>query len=229
MRPKNCVEIENVLPDSPAEKAGLRPGDNILAINSHRLRDAIDFMFFKSSAKLTVEFMRNGIRSREQIRAEEGEDLGITLGPFKVKTCKNNCVFCFVKQLPKGLRKPLYIKDEDYRLSFLYGNYMTLSNIEPKDKKRIVEQRLSPLYLSVHTTNKALRNRMLGNPKAPDIVKELKFFAAHKIRMHTQVVLCPGYNDGEELKRTIADLYKFIDRSRPCRPYDAQETADQPR
>lgn len=209
MRPKNCVEIDSVLPGSPAEKAGLRPGDNILSINSNRLHDAIDFMFFKSSTKLSIEFIRSGNRSRVQISVEEGENLGITLKPFKVRICKNNCVFCFVKQLPKGLRKPLYIKDEDYRLSFLYGNYMTLSNIDSKDRKRIVEQRLSPLYLSVHTTNKALRNKMLGNPKGPDIMKELKFFAGHKIRMHTQIVLCPGYNDGEELKRTIADLYKF--------------------
>jgi putative radical SAM enzyme (TIGR03279 family) len=209
MRPRSCVEIESVLPGSPAEIAGLRRGDRVLSINSHRVQDAIDFMFFRSSEKLTVELVRGGVRSREQITMGEGEDLGITLKPFKVKTCRNNCVFCFVKQLPKGLRKPLYIKDEDYRLSFLYGNYMTLSNIEPKDRKRIVEQRLSPLYLSVHTTNRTLRNKMLGNPKAPDVMKELKFFAGHKIRMHTQIVLCPGYNDGEELKRTIADLYRF--------------------
>jgi putative radical SAM enzyme (TIGR03279 family) len=209
MRPKYCVEIENVLPGSPAEKAGLRRGDSIISINSHRLRDAIDFMFFKSSPKLSVEFSRGGTRGRVQIGTEEGEDLGITLRPFKVKTCKNNCVFCFVKQLPKGLRKPLYIKDEDYRLSFLYGNYMTLSNIDSKEKRRIVEQRLSPLYLSVHTTNRALRNKMLGNPKASDIMKELKFFSDHKIRMHAQIVLCPGYNDGAELQNTIRDLHKF--------------------
>jgi putative radical SAM enzyme (TIGR03279 family) len=209
MRPKSCVEIESILRDSPAEKAGLRQADKILSINSHRLRDAIDFMFFRGSEELTVEFVRGSNRSRVQISAGEGEDLGITLKPFKVKTCRNNCVFCFVKQLPRGLRKPLYIKDEDYRLSFLHGNYMTLSNIEPKDRKRIVEQRLSPLYLSVHATNRALRNKMLGNPKAQDIMKELKFFAGHKIRMHTQIVLCPGYNDGEELRRTIRDLYKF--------------------
>jgi putative radical SAM enzyme (TIGR03279 family) len=114
-----------------------------------------------------------------------------------------------VKHLPRGLRKPLYVKDEDYRLSFLYGNYTTLSNITAEERKRIVEQRLSPLYISVHTTNRALRNRMLGNPKATDILKELKFFAGHKIRMHIQIVLCPGYNDGKELQSTIQDIYKF--------------------
>ena len=204
-----CAEIESIFPGSPADRAGLRPGDRIRSINTHRTHDAIDFMFFLSSGQLTVEFIRGGSRNRQQISAGEGEDLGITIKPFKVKTCRNNCVFCFVKQLPKGLRRPLYVKDEDYRLSFLYGNYMTLSNIEAQDKKRIVEQRLSPLYLSVHSTNRALRNRMIGNPKATDIMKELKFFASHKIRMHTQIVLCPGYNDGEELKRTVRDLYKF--------------------
>jgi putative radical SAM enzyme (TIGR03279 family) len=114
-----------------------------------------------------------------------------------------------VKQLPKGLRKSLYIKDEDYRLSFLYGNYMTLSNLDIRDRKRIIEQRLSPLYISVHTTNRAVRNRMIGNPRASDVMKELRFFADRKIRMHTQIVLCPGYNDGKELENTIRDLYKF--------------------
>ena len=185
MQPKSmiCAEIESIFPGSPADRAGLRPGDRIRSINTHRTHDAIDFMFFLSSGQLTVEFIRGGSRNRQQISAGEGEDLGITIKPFKVKTCRNNCVFCFVKQLPKGLRRPLYVKDEDYRLSFLYGNYMTLSNIEAQDKKRIVEQRLSPLYLSVHSTNRALRNRMIGNPKATDIMKELK--------------------------RTVRDLYKF--------------------
>ena len=209
MRPNYSVEIESVLSGGLAEKAGLRQGDSIISINSHRLRDAIDFMFFRSSPRLSFEFSRAGTRNKVQVSKEEGEDLGITLMPFKVRTCKNSCIFCFVKQLPKGLRKPLYIKDEDYRLSFLYGNYMTLSNMDSKDKRRIVEQRLSPLYLSVHTTNRALRNKMLGNPKAPDIMKDLKFFAGHNIRMHTQIVLCPGYNDGSELQNTIRDLHKF--------------------
>jgi putative radical SAM enzyme (TIGR03279 family) len=107
------------------------------------------------------------------------------------------------------LRRSLYIKDEDYRLSFLYGNYMTLTNIDSRDKKRIVEQRLSPLYISVHATNRAVRNKLIGNARAADILKELKFFADNKIRFHTQIVLCPGYNDGKELQKTIRDLYKF--------------------
>lgn len=209
MRPRTGIEIESVFPGSPADNAGLTPGDVLLSVNSHPLRDAIDFMFFRSAARLLVEFSRGGEKNRVQIKTEDGSDPGITVKPFKVKTCRNNCIFCFVKQLPKGLRKPLYIKDEDYRLSFLYGNYMTLSNIDSCDRKRIVDQRLSPLYISVHTTNKSLRNKMIGNPRASDIMKELKFFSGKKIRMHTQIVLCPGFNDRAELQNTIKDLHKF--------------------
>lgn len=124
-------------------------------------------------------------------------------------TCRNNCIFCFVNQLPKGLRKSLYIKDDDYRMSFLYGNYITLTNLRKEDKERIVEQRLSPLYISVHATSKIIRNKLLGNAKAPDILKEIKFFTDNKIRLHTQIVLCPGYNDGKELNKTIHDLCSF--------------------
>lgn len=209
MRTNNRLEIESVDADSPAAKAGLQQGDILLSINSCPLHDVIDFMFNKGADELEIEFMRNTAVKKTLIAMEDDADLGIAVKPFKVKTCRNNCIFCFVKQLPKGLRKSLYIKDEDYRLSFLYGNYMTLSNITEQDKKRILEQRLSPLYISVHTTNKALRNKMLGNPKAQDIIKELKFFSSGKIRMHIQIVMCPGFNDGTELQNTIRDIYKF--------------------
>jgi putative radical SAM enzyme (TIGR03279 family) len=124
-------------------------------------------------------------------------------------TCRNNCIFCFVKQLPRGLRKTLYVKDEDYRMSFLYGNYITLSNLSKEDKQRIIEQRLTPLFISVHSTNRAVRNRLLGNPKAPDIMKELQFLSDNKVRFNVQIVLCPGFNGGKELRQTLNDLYKF--------------------
>ena len=209
MRNHNKLEIESVSADSPAAKAGLQKGDILLSINSSPLHDVIDFMFNKDFDELAIEYMRKAAKNSVLITMEHDTDLGITVKPFRVKTCRNNCIFCFVKQLPRGLRKSLYIKDEDYRLSFLYGNYMTLSNITPEDRKRIVEQRLSPLYISVHTTHKALRNKMLGNPNAQDIMKELKFFSSKKIRMHIQIVLCPGFNDGKELQNTIKDIYKF--------------------
>jgi putative radical SAM enzyme (TIGR03279 family) len=209
MRTHNKLEIESVSAGSPAAKAGLQQGDILLSINSYPLHDVIDFMFTKDSDELEMEFMRKTAKNSVLISMENDADLGITVKPFRVKICRNNCIFCFVKQLPKGLRKSLYIKDEDYRLSFLYGNYMTLSNITQEDRKRIVAQTLSPLYISVHTTNKSLRNKMLGNPKAQDIMKELKFFSSKKIRMHVQIVLCPGFNDCRELQNTIRDIYKF--------------------
>jgi putative radical SAM enzyme (TIGR03279 family) len=205
---KSGLEIEGVTPGSTAEAAGLRKGDVLLSLNGRPLRDAIDFMFYRGADTLTLEFLRDKSKTRIEVPVD-GEDIGITIKPFKVKTCVNNCLFCFVKQLPKGLRRSLYIKDEDYRLSFLYGNYMTLSNMDSGDKKRIVEQRLSPLYISVHATNRAVRNKLIGNARAADVLKELKFFADNKIRFHTQIVLCPGYNDGKELQKTIRDLYKF--------------------
>jgi len=173
----NKLEIESVDTDSPAAKAGLQRGDILLSINSCPLHDVIDFMFNKGFDELEIEFMRNAAVNKTLITMEDDADLGITVKPFKVKTCRNNCIFCFVKQLPKGLRKSLYIKDEDYRLSFLYGNYMTLSNITDEDRKRILEQRLSPLYISVHSTNRALRNKLLRNTKAQDIMKEMKVFS----------------------------------------------------
>ncbi len=209
MRARTGIEIESISPGSPAERAGLRPGDVLLSADGRPLHDAIDFMFLLTAGQLRIGYSRAGAVSAATVEMGENDSMGITFLPFKVKTCRNNCVFCFVRQLPGGLRRSLYIKDEDYRLSFLYGNYMTLSNITAADRKRIVEQRLSPLYISVHTTNRSLRNRMLGNPKATDIMKELKFFADNKIRLHTQIVLCPGLNDGKELQKTIADLYRF--------------------
>ncbi|MFZ6017224.1 MAG: DUF512 domain-containing protein [Nitrospirota bacterium] len=209
MQAKNGIEINNIYPGSLAEKYGFVSGDILLSVNKHNLRDTIDFMFYSTDDDLTMEVEREGKKIKVRIVREDDKELGIDFKPFKAMTCKNNCIFCFVKQLPRGLRKTLYIKDEDYRLSFLYGNYITLSNLSTEDKRRIIEQRLSPLYISVHSTNKAIRNKLLGNTKAPDILKELKFFTDNKIRLHTQIVICPGYNDGKELYKTISDLYRF--------------------
>lgn len=206
---KRGVEIESVCKGSIAEKVGLHCKDRIISINGHEIRDEIDLIFYGSEPFLEVLIKRKDEFIKINIKNEKQSDLGIILKPFKIKTCKNRCIFCFVTQLPKGLRRSLYIKDEDYRMSFLYGSYITLTNISENDKRRIVQQRLSPLYISVHSTNKEIRNTLLGNPDAPDIMKDIKFFASHKIRMHAQIVLCPGYNDDKELKKTIEDLYKF--------------------
>lgn len=209
MQAEHGIKIDNIYPGSLAEKSGFLPGDILLSVNSHKLRDPIDFIFFGTDDSLDIEVKRGGKKMNIHVDRKESEEFGVDFRPFKVMTCKNNCIFCFVKQLPKGLRKTLYIKDEDYRMSFLYGNYITLSSMTKEDRRRIIEQRLSPLYISVHSTNRTLRNRLLGNAKATDILKELKFFTDNKIRFNLQVVLCPGYNDGEELQRTLSDLYRF--------------------
>jgi len=209
MQIRSGVIIDSVRSGSPASRSGLQPGDTIISINGRRIGDLIDYLFFADGERLDMIISRKGRKIPIVLEKEDGNDSGIELRHFKIKTCRNKCIFCFVNQLPKGLRRSLYIKDEDYRMSFLYGNYITLSNITPSEKKRIVEQRLSPLYISVHSTRKELRNRLLGNPKATDILKDIRFFKEHKIKMHCQIVLCPDYNDGEELQKTINDLYKF--------------------
>jgi putative radical SAM enzyme (TIGR03279 family) len=209
MTKRQGVLIENVTPGSEAERAGIREGDVLLTVNGDRVSDVIDYMFHASGPELRLALNRNGRKVATELSLPEGRDSGIELNGLKTRTCGNNCMFCFVSQLPRGLRKSLYIKDDDYRMSFLHGNYITLSGLSAEDKKRIARQRLSPLYISVHTTNRELRNRMLGNPKAPDIMKELRYLKDNRIHMHAQIVLCPDVNDGGELKKTIRDLYSF--------------------
>lgn len=199
--------IESVVSGSIAEELEIEPGDRLVAVNGHRLRDVIDYNFFTGDDELVLEIVKaSGEEWEVEIEREGGEPLGLVFAPPAPARCGNKCVFCFVHQLPKGLRRPLYVKDEDYRLSFLYGNYVTLSNIGRDDLARIVEQRLSPLYISVHATNPELRERLLGRKGILPILDVMKELAEARITMHTQVVLCPGLNDGEELARTVADL-----------------------
>jgi putative radical SAM enzyme (TIGR03279 family) len=199
--------IEKVLPGSIAEEMEIVPGDRLTAINGHQLRDVIDYNYFSAEAELTLEIVKgDGELWDVEIERGEEEPLGLIFQapvPFK---CGNKCIFCFVHQLPAGLRSPLYFKDEDYRLSFLYGNYVTLANIGREEVARIIEQRLSPLYISVHATDSALRERLLGKRGIIPIMEIMEELAASRITMHTQVVLCPGINDGDNLEKTIADL-----------------------
>lgn len=200
--------IEGVVPGSIAHELGIAAGDRLLGVNGHRLRDIIDYSYHSSADdELLLEVLRSDQELWEfEIQREAGEPLGLIFAPPQPARCRNNCVFCFVHQLPRGLRRPLYVKDEDYRLSFLNGNYVTLANLRPAELKRIVEQRLSPLYISVHSTNPALRERLLGRDNIPPILEQLQTLAASRITLHTQVVLCPGLNDGAELERTVSDL-----------------------
>lgn len=201
--------IHKIEAQSPANRAGLLSGDAIISINDNTVNDEIDVTFYSQTDILNLIIKRKGKILEKIIEKEEFEQLGFTLKPFKIRQCKNRCLFCFVTQLPKGLRKTLYIKDEDLRLSFQYGSYLTLSNLTEEDKKRIVTQRLSPLYISVHSTNDDIRRLLLRNNNAAPIIKEIQFLVKNKIRLHTQIVLCPQYNDDDDLEKTINDLYKF--------------------
>jgi putative radical SAM enzyme (TIGR03279 family) len=201
--------VSHVIEGSIAYEAGIEKGDVLLSINKTPVRDVIDYMFYSKEKTLDLKIQRGNKTLSFKIKKKENVDLGLELKPFRIKLCRNKCIFCFIDQLPKGMRKSLYVKDDDYRMSFLYGNYITLTNLSPSDKKRIITQRLSPLYVSVHTTNHDLRKKMFGNPKVPDILKEIKELTSHKIRIHAQIVVCPGLNDGERLSNTIKDLQKF--------------------
>lgn len=199
--------IEAVTPDSPASRAGLAAGERLLSIDGTRLRDLIDYSWLTSDddQELTVTNQTGSIRT-VLIEPEPGELTGLSFAPPEPKRCGNNCIFCFVHQLPKGLRRSLSIKDEDYRLSFLQGTYVTLSNLKSSELRRIINQRLSPLYISVHATNPAIRERLLGKTGIPPILEQLQELARARIELHTQVVLCPGINDGEILEQTVEQL-----------------------
>jgi putative radical SAM enzyme (TIGR03279 family) len=204
------IEVEEVAAGSPAAKAGVKAGDTLLKVNGNGVSDVIDYCFYKDEYPLRLTFESKEKKPKNILIREENGEPGVALRHFHVRSCRNKCLFCFVSQLPKGLRRTLYVKDEDYRMSFLYGNYITMTNLSQKDRQRIASQRLSPLYISVHATDRKIRNRLLGNPQAEDIMKELSFLKANKIRSHVQIVLCPGINDGEVLKKTIRDLYGFF-------------------
>ena len=199
--------IEKVVPGSIAEELEIEAGDRLLAINGQRLRDIIDYNFYSADDELTLEVLKaDGEVWEIEVERDESEPLGLMFPAPVPAQCGNKCVFCFVHQLPKGLRAPLYVKDEDYRLSFLYGNYVTLANIDRDDLERIKSQRLSPLYISVHATEPLLREKLLGKSGILPILEVMKELAAARITMHTQVVLCPGINDGSFLEQTVDDM-----------------------
>lgn len=203
------VTISHITEGSAAHELGIKKGDVIQSINETPIRDVIDYMFYSKEPAFDLKIQRGGNTLKFNVKKKHRANIGFELKPFRTKSCRNKCIFCFVNQLPKGMRKSLYLKDDDYRMSFLHGNYITLTHLSSSDKKRIITQRLSPLYVSVHTTNNDLRRKMLGNTRAPDILKEINELTSHKIRLHAQIVLCPGINDGEELSKTIKDLQRF--------------------
>ena len=207
--------VSKVLENSIAEELELAAGDEIVSIDGCKMQDMIDYNFYCKSEFLTLEVKKtNGEIEEIELEKDYEEDLGIVFESAvfdRVKPCLNHCIFCFVDQQPKGLRETLYVKDDDYRLSYLQGTYITLTNLTEKDKERIARMHLGPFYVSVHTTNPELRVKMLRNPNAGKSLENLQWFKENEIPFHAQIVLCPGLNDGEELERTLKDLTSLGD------------------
>src|SRR5918997_5097233 len=205
------VRVARVLPGGIAEELEIVPGTELLSVNGREVADFLDWEFLTAEDELVVEArLPDGEEVAYEIDRSGGEPMGIELEPPTVRRCANRCEFCFIEGLPKGrLRKNLHIRDDDYRLSFAYGNFATLSNLRDKDVARILEYRLSPLYVSVHATSWEVRRVLLNNPRVPDIRQQLRALAAGGIRFHGQMVVVPGLNDGDVLERSLADLWSF--------------------
>jgi len=204
------VIIKEVLKGSPAYKAGVRAGDTLVSLDKNEIMDVLDYRFYQENEKLTLEYINSkGKLKSAKIKKGEYDELGLEFETYlmdKKHSCRNKCVFCFIDQLPKGLRETLYFKDDDSRLSFLFGNYITLTNITEHEVERIIKLHISPINISVHTTNPELRVRMMNNKNAGKVLEIIGRFNDAGIKINCQMVLCPGYNDGEELERTLRDL-----------------------
>lgn len=205
-----AVKIFDVTTGSHADKAGIKKGETLLSINSNEIVDVLDYRFYQVNRKLTIEVADEdkNVRTIEMTKGEY-EEIGLEFETYlmdKQHSCRNKCIFCFIDQLPKGMRESLYFKDDDSRLSFLFGNYITLTNITEHEIDRIIKMHISPINVSVHTTNPELRCKMMNNRFAGDTLKYLKRFADAGITLNCQIVSCPGINDGDELVRTLTDL-----------------------
>ena len=206
-----AVTIKDVYRNSYAYRAGCEAGDTLLSINGNAIVDVLDYRFYQLNSDLELKIRdRKGQVHTVKVRKPEYEELGLEFDTYLMdqeKSCRNKCIFCFIDQLPKGMRESLYFKDDDSRLSFLFGNYVTLTNLTEHEISRIIKMHISPINVSVHTTNPELRVKMMNNRFAGDALKILKRLSEHNIAINTQIVCCPGWNDGEELKRSLRDLY----------------------
>lgn len=240
------VIIKDIEKDSPAQKSRIKPGDTLISINGNIIMDVLDYRFYQNNEKLVVEIINaKGKIKKFKIKKSEFEELGLEFDTYLMdekRSCKNKCVFCFIDQLPKGLRESLYFKDDDSRLSFLFGNYITLTNITEHEINRIINMHISPINISVHTTNPDLRVKMMTNKNAGRVLDIMYRFNEAGIKMHSQLVLCPGYNDGDELCRSLNDLLelenmecvaavpvgltKFRDGLAELEPFNKQTAAD---
>ncbi len=201
------LKITSIEKCSPAADSGFKKNDHIVSINGNLIEDALDFNFYSADDELEIILVRSGVEA--VLKAGQHELEGIETEELRIKHCGNKCVFCFIDQNPKDLRKTLYIKDEDYRYSFLYGNYFTLTNLTSKDIDKILKMRLSPLYVSVHATDQDVRKVLLGLKKDDEFERKLRVLVDGGIEIHTQIVMCPGINNGKVLRKTISDLAAF--------------------
>lgn len=210
--------IHAIEPGSLAAELGLRPGDEVLAVNGHPVEDVIDVQFYAAEDVVEITYRRDDQQSAISAQRSAGQSLGIEFAhptfDIDIRRCNNLCPFCFVLQTAPRMRRTLYIKDDDYRYSFLYGHFVTLTNLSERDWQRIEEQHLSPLYVSVHSTDLENRRRCLANPNAPDILAQLRWLAERGIEVHTQLVLTPGLNDGPYLERSVRDLAELYPKVR---------------
>lgn len=206
------VEIIGIEADSYAQAAGILQGDILVSINKNEINDILDYRFYLTDRELDIVVLRDGKELNFKIKKDEYDDIGLdfkTALMDEKHSCKNKCIFCFIDQLPKGMRETLYFKDDDSRLSFLHGNYITLTNMQDHDIDRIIKMHISPVNVSVHTTNPELRVKMMKNKRAGDVLKYLGRLAEANIKLHAQIVLCKGINDGAELERSLLDLEKY--------------------
>ncbi|CAN5471843.1 DUF512 domain-containing protein [soil metagenome] len=209
LAPEVPAVINSIAPDSLGSEIGLRAGDRVISVNGHRLRDVIDFAFYSDDEEVTLEVLQDDEIVLYEVERSYDEPWGVEFADPTfdgIHVCDNSCPFCFIKQIPKGMRRSLYVMDDDYRYSMLYGSFVTLTNLTEDDWKRIEEQRLGPLYVSVHSTNPELRTALIGNPRGAQIMEDLQRLSDIGIDYHAQLVLNPGINDGEELDRSLRDL-----------------------
>jgi putative radical SAM enzyme (TIGR03279 family) len=201
------LKIKSIESQSILSETDMRRGDYIVAVNGEEIEDELDFRFFTAEYYLDVVYQRNGVVKTCSITRQEGVPTGVNFYESPINRCRNRCIFCFIDQMPPGLRNGLYIKDEDVKHSFINGNYVTMTGLKQSDLEKTVRLGISPLFVSVHATDQQVRTQMLGVKKAPQVLEQLKFLTEHGIMIHTQIVICPGYNDGEVLKNTILDLF----------------------
>lgn len=240
------TKIKTVAPGSPAHQAGIAPGETLLAINGHRIVDVLDYKYYAYDPELILELSEEaGERRTVALTKDVGEDLGLEFATYlmdRARACANQCVFCFVDQLPQGMRETLYFKDDDARLSFLMGNYITLTNLSKRELQRICDLHISPINISVHATDPEVRKTLLGSKRGGEILEVMGRFAQAGIVMNCQIVACPGLNDGAVLQRSMEDLAALYPQVKsvsvvpvgitchraglyPLRPYEAEEAA----